>query len=273
MMQFQMFLQQLIPAMEFGTALMTPLAVLLAILYSCDGGNLRKTFRKAAYWGFWGSVFIMAAKQGTRNAVSREGIEGLMAFFAIISELILAGVLLGSSEKFMKRLGIFKKGVIINVLALTMYYGMEIWLIPVTTVLNVNNPFSAEMLIRMLGFATGLFIFPILNTIGDIIAPNIPVNIIDTTVIASTPFSVFVKDIPIGVVIDFGINEFIISTSALVKCPINFIDIKDTTTPQLIPINISNKYFLNKSNCLYKGTANTIVTGPKKKFILSPPNL
>ena len=31
--------------------------------------------------------------------------------------------------------------------------------------------------------------------------------------------------------------------------------------------------FLNKSNCLYKGTANTIVTGPKKKFILSPPNL
>ena len=58
MMQFQMFLQQLIPAMEFGTALMTPLAVLLAILYSCDGGNLRKTFRKAAYWGFWGSVFM-----------------------------------------------------------------------------------------------------------------------------------------------------------------------------------------------------------------------
>ena len=129
MMQFQMFLQQLIPAMEFGTALMTPLAVLLAILYSCDGGNLRKTFRKAAYWGFWGSVFIMAAKQGTRNAVSREGFEGLMAFFAIISELILAGVLLGSSEKFMKRLGIFKKGVIINVLALTMYYVVGSWLI------------------------------------------------------------------------------------------------------------------------------------------------
>ena len=43
MMQFQMFLQQLIPAMEFGTALMTPLAVLLAILYSCDGGNFQKS--------------------------------------------------------------------------------------------------------------------------------------------------------------------------------------------------------------------------------------
>ena len=107
MIQFQIFMKQLIDAQEIGTALMTPLAVQLAFLYSCDGGNLRKTFRKAAYWGFWGSVFIMAAKQGTRNAVSREGFEGLMAFFAIISELILAGVLLGSSEICMKRLGIF----------------------------------------------------------------------------------------------------------------------------------------------------------------------
>ena len=142
---------------------------------------------------------------------------------------------------------------------------------PISNALVVPN--ACAEVPNAIPFATGLFIFPILNTIGDIIAPNIPVNIIDTTVIASTPFSVFVKDIPIGVVIDFGINEFIISTSALVKCPINFIDIKDTTTPQLIPINISNKYFLNKSNCLYKGTANTIVTGPKKKFILSPPNL
>ncbi len=63
------------------------------------------------------------------------------------------------------------------------------------------------------------------------------------------------------------------SKLALVKYPINFTDIKDATTPQLMPINISNKYFLNKSNCLYKGTANTIVTGLKKKFILSAPNL
>lgn len=46
MMQFQMFLQQLIPAMEFGTALMTPLAVLLAILYSCDGGIFAKLSEK-----------------------------------------------------------------------------------------------------------------------------------------------------------------------------------------------------------------------------------
>ena len=67
MMQFQMFLQQLIPAMEFGTALMTPLAVLLAILYSCDGGNLRKTFRKLLIGDFGVSVFIMAAETGDKK--------------------------------------------------------------------------------------------------------------------------------------------------------------------------------------------------------------
>lgn len=157
-MQLQMFLQQLIPAMEYGTALMTPLAVLFAILYSFDGGTFRKTFKKAAYWGFWGSVFIMAVKQGTRNAVSREGFEGLMAIFAIVSELILVSVLLGSSSKFSRRKKIFGKGVMGIVLSLSMYYGMEIWLIPVTTVINVNDVWSLDMLIRMLGFAGGLFI-------------------------------------------------------------------------------------------------------------------
>ena len=35
---------------------------------------------------------------------------------------------------------------------------MEIWLIPVTTVLNVNDVFSLNMLIRMLGFVGGLCI-------------------------------------------------------------------------------------------------------------------
>lgn len=67
MMQFQMFLQQLIPAMEFGTALMTPLAVLLAILYSCDGGNLRKTFRKAAYWGILGLCLHHGGQTGDKK--------------------------------------------------------------------------------------------------------------------------------------------------------------------------------------------------------------
>ena len=155
--QLQMFLQQFIPAMEFGTAMMTPFAVLFAILYSYQGGALRKTFRKALYWAFWGSVFIIAVKQGTRNAVSREGFEGLMAFFAVFSEIVLATILLGAKEKFEKRASLFKKAMIVNVLTVTMYYGFELWLIPVQTVLNVSSMVSVNMLIRMMGFFGGVF--------------------------------------------------------------------------------------------------------------------
>ena len=142
---------------------------------------------------------------------------------------------------------------------------------PISSALVV--PSACAEVPNAIPLATGCFILPNLNIIGDIIAPKIPVNIIETTVIASTPLSDFVNEIPIGVVIDFGISEFIISIFALVKYPIAFIDINDTITPQLIPINISIKYFLNKSYCLYSGTANTIVTGLKKKFMRSAPNL
>ncbi len=158
MQTLRIFLQQLIPAMEFGTALLTPLAVLLAILISYDGGSLIRTFKKAAYRGFWLSVFLIAVKQGTRNAVSREIVEGIMAFFAIISEIGLVGVLLGSQEKLSRRARFFGMAVMILVIALSVYYGMEIWLIPVTTVLNVEEILSVDMAVRMLGFITGLAI-------------------------------------------------------------------------------------------------------------------
>ena len=156
MQTLRIFLQQLIPAMENGTALLTPLAVLLAILISYDGGSLVKTFKKAAYRGFWFSVFIIAVKQGTRNAVSREIAEGIMAFFAIICEVGLVGVLLGSQEKFSKRARFFGTAVMVLVIALSVYYGMEIWLIPVTTILNVEEILSVDMVVRMLGFLVGL---------------------------------------------------------------------------------------------------------------------
>jgi hypothetical protein len=122
-------------------------------------------------------------------------------------------------------------------------------------------------------FAIGCFIFIILNNGTEIIPPNIPVRIIATTVIDWIPPNVDVKDIPIGVVIDFAINEFIIISSVLANLHTVTILIKDTITPDVIPIIISKKYFFNKSNCLYKGTASTTVTGPKKKFIESAPIL
>ena len=158
MQTLRIFLQQLIPAMEFGTALLTPLAVLLAILIGYNGGSLVPVFKKAAYRGFWFSVFLIAVKQGTRNAVSREIVEGIMAFFAIISEIGLVTVLLGSQERFSKKEKLFGMGVMILVIALSVYYGMEIWLIPVTTILNVDEVLSLDMLIRMLGFIAGLCI-------------------------------------------------------------------------------------------------------------------
>ena len=40
-MQMQLYLQQLIPAMEFGIALMMPLSVLFAILTEYDNGRYR----------------------------------------------------------------------------------------------------------------------------------------------------------------------------------------------------------------------------------------
>lgn len=71
-----------------------------------------------------------------------------------------------------------------------------------------------------------------------------------TTVIDSIPFKEFAKDIPIGVVIDFGISEFIILTSELAILPIINTDTKEITIPQPIPTIISNICFLNNSNCL-----------------------
>ncbi len=157
-MQMQLYLQQLIPAMEFGIALMMPLSVLFAILTEYDNGRYRSLFRKTAYWGFWLSLFFIAVKQGTKNAISREGFEGIMAFFAIISEIVLASMLIGNQNKIEQRSSWFKRGVILHIISLSLYYGMEIWLVPVTTMLNVNEMFSITMIVRMLGFISGGFL-------------------------------------------------------------------------------------------------------------------
>ena len=106
-------------------------------------------------------------------------------------------------------------------------------------------PSACDAVPRAIPLAIGCLIPPILNTSGDIIAPNIPVQIIATTVIASTPPREFVRDIPIGVVIDFGISEFKRDESAFKAPPSIFIDIKDTKTPAVIPIIISIIFSLN----------------------------
>ena len=158
MQMLRIFLQQLIPAMEYGTALMTPLAVLLAILVHQKNEVWLQRFKSAAYWAFWLSIYVIIAKQGTRSAVNRELFEAWMAAPAVISEVVLCGLLLTCGKKLEKFSGLFGWSVRIMVAALSLYYLMEIWLIPVTTVLNVDTMVSYIGVVRMLGFATGLII-------------------------------------------------------------------------------------------------------------------
>ena len=42
-----------------------PLGILLAILQSLGSRRGLSAFRKALYWGFWGSIFMVAVKTGT----------------------------------------------------------------------------------------------------------------------------------------------------------------------------------------------------------------
>lgn len=158
MLTLQMFLQQLIPAMEQGTALLTPLMVFLAILHTLEQGSFLKTCTKAAYWGFWATIFFMAVKEGTRNAVSREVFECGMAFFALVTEIMILFMLRRSIETLSGPKKLFKWAAVVMTISLFMYYGMEIWLIPITTVKNVADVISIEFLVRMLGFVVGLLI-------------------------------------------------------------------------------------------------------------------
>ena len=99
-------------------------------------------------------------------------------------------------------------------------------------------------------FAILFSIFPILKTIGAIIEPTIPVKIMHIMVIDSIPFKEFTKETPIGVVIDFGIIEFNIISSAFIILHIIKTLKKEINTPVIIPTKIATICFFNKSNCL-----------------------
>ena len=71
----QLFLRQMIPAMEQGVMLTVPLAILLALLSSLPHPEFRQKFWRAMKWGIFVSLFFAAVKTGTRQAVSREGFD------------------------------------------------------------------------------------------------------------------------------------------------------------------------------------------------------
>ncbi|MDQ0204014.1 putative membrane protein [Pectinatus haikarae] len=144
--------------MEQGVTLAVPLGILLAILMNMETKAYKRTFFRALSWGFWGSVFIIAVKVGTRNAVSREVFESLAIAVAVFCEI---AILLFFFRKNMRTKETIDKKVsgtiAAMVVALFLYHGMEIWLIPVTTMFTAaGDYFNITVLIRLVGFATGL---------------------------------------------------------------------------------------------------------------------
>ena len=96
----QMFLQQFVPAMEQVLTLAVPLGILFAILRRLPLEKYRRNYNTAIHWGFWLSVAIVAARVGTRNAVSREVAEAGAIAIAMVAEIVLIAVLVrGAGQK------------------------------------------------------------------------------------------------------------------------------------------------------------------------------
>lgn len=154
----QTFLLQFIPATEEGLTLGVPLAILLVILRRLPSAAYTQSFRTALKWGFWLSIFIVAVRMGTRNAVSREMLEFLSTIISLAGEVIILARLFGKLETAEAPL---KFAVTALVVALFMYHGFEIWLLPAGAVTAaLGDYFSAEFLTKVLGFVCGaLFAF------------------------------------------------------------------------------------------------------------------
>ena len=154
----QMFLQQFVPAMEQVLTLAVPLGILFAILRRLPLEKYRRNYNTAIHWGFWLSVAIVAARVGTRNAVSREVAEAGAIAFAMIAEVVLVAMLArgaGQKETFSRPLQV--SACAIGVL-LFFYHGMEIWLIPVGSIISAAGDYMTQTVaVKLAGFAAGLF--------------------------------------------------------------------------------------------------------------------
>ena len=149
----QMFLQQFVPAMEQVLTLAVPLGILFAILRRLPLEKYRRNYNTAIHWGFWLSVAIVAARVGTRNAVSREVAEAGAIAFAMIAEVVLVAMLArgaGQKEELSRPLQV--SACIIGVL-LFFYHGMELWLIPVGTIISAAGDYMTQTVaVKLAGF-------------------------------------------------------------------------------------------------------------------------
>lgn len=154
----QLFLRQMVPAMEEGVMLTVPLGILLAILVSLPEADFRRKFWRAMKWGIFVSLFIAAVKTGTRQAVSREGFEGAAIVAALGGEISLL-VLLASPAAAAARSRLIQIASSVLVIALWSYHGLELWLMPVSIAISaVGEFFTLEVLVKSLGYASGLFL-------------------------------------------------------------------------------------------------------------------
>ena len=144
--------------MEEGLMLGVPLGILFVLIRRKSQEEYRKAFRSALKWGFWLSIFLVAVRVGTRNAVSRELLEGFATFITLIAETIILFKLLRLDENFSKPL---KFSICAAVATLFLYHGFELWLIPVGSVIAaLGDYFTVEFLTKILGFIIGgLFAF------------------------------------------------------------------------------------------------------------------
>ncbi|MBE8953307.1 MAG: DUF2318 domain-containing protein [Quinella sp. 1Q7] len=154
----QTFLQQFIPAMEEGLMLGVPLGVLFVMIRRLPHEDYRRAFRSALKWGFWLSIFLVAVRVGTRNAVSRELLEGAATFVTLIAEAVILSKLLSAQSDFSKPL---KFSIAAAVATLFLYHGFELWLIPTGSVVAaLGDYFTVEFLTKIGGFVSGgLFAF------------------------------------------------------------------------------------------------------------------
>ena len=80
-------------------------------------------------------------------------------------------------------------------------------------------------------------------------APNIPVIMITATVIVTYPPRIELTSIPMAVVIDLGSRVTNSSCDKLKILASIKIDTKEVSTPEDIPTQIANQFFLSKVIC------------------------
>lgn len=154
----QLFLRQMVPAMEQGVMLTVPLAILLALISSLPEAGLRRKFWRAMKWGVFVSLFFAVVKTGTRQAVSREGFEGVAIFASLLSEISLLA-LLARPAAAAARMRIIGVTSVVLVISLWAYHGLELWLMPVSIAISATGEFfTLDVLAKSLGYGAGLLL-------------------------------------------------------------------------------------------------------------------